>query len=317
MILENPRLTNAGIQLDRSLDALELAINVRTGIQQQIDRSWRRIDRMMKALSRRWDWAEHERFRKQYGKHAQLHKQLLKAQSACVDADAGFQDSRKAYDAARASIAGQVTGMAAELALLQRAQSGLNRTFTHVVGQVQAGAMPPDTAREYRVAEGAYGYIPMDVTDFLSLLARLDEVLVEDADYASPGERYRPVSLIEVGCGPGRNLVIARESKLVNWGEIAGFEIDPDQVELGRRAFGLTRELQVADAMRFDYGSYDVVYSFRPFSDLGLLSALEAHIAGSMRQNAYLLAPMSHDLGLYRELVPVCGVRDLWKKVGA
>ena len=59
-----------------------------------------------------------------------------------------------------------------------------------------------------------------------------------------------------------------------------------------------------------------MIYTFRPLSDLALQRRLEARMAATMRKDAYLLAPLSLDLGLYPELTQVGQGPDLWKKTG-
>ncbi|MFV0512960.1 MAG: class I SAM-dependent methyltransferase [Jhaorihella sp.] len=113
-----------------------------------------------------------------------------------------------------------------------------------------------------------------------------------------PAPRYRAVSFLEVGCGSGRNLLLARASQLCRPERTAGFDINPVAIEIGRETFGPGEDLEVADALEYDYGGFDVICSFRPFRDFDLQRRLEAHMAATMRKDAYLVAPYSLDLGL-------------------
>jgi len=312
----SPRLTRASLQLDLALDDLDQAITERNVIELKLRRSFEKLAPVMKALDRRWDRGDHAKFHRLHTKHAALNKSLIKAQSICNRARQDFHDMRGAYDAARLALLGRVIESSTDLDHLQRCQGALSRTLVGFVDRLKSNAGVNGGDQTYSVLDGAYDYIPYDVPGFLLLLLKLDNLLAEDADYASDDGRYRPVSFLEVGCGPGRNLLIARDCKLINLSNMAGFDINPDQLALGRKAFGLDTELQVADAMSFDYSGFDVVFSFRPFQNIDKQGALEAHIARSMRKTAYLLAPFSHDLSLYRELTATGVSRDIWKKTG-
>ncbi len=318
-------LTRTSLQLDLALDDLEQAIIDRNVIELRIRRSFDALLPAMKALDRRWDSTDQAKFHRLFTKHTALQKALTKAQHICDRARQEFHDTRDGYDAARFTLSGQINKNSADMHHLQRCQGALERTLDRFVDRLKTnvsadGANGADgvdgVAHTFSVRDGSYDYIAYDISRFLSLLLNLDTLLAEDADYVSNEERYRPISFLEVGCGPGRNLLVARDSKLINLSSLTGFDINPDQLAIGRQAFGLQDELQVADAMRFDYGAFDVVFSFRPFSDVSKQQALEAHIARSMRDGAYLLAPMSHDLSLCRELTATGLSRDIWKKTG-
>jgi len=302
--------------LDRSLDDLERAIIYRNLLEKQLESSWKKLSKILTALARRWDKAGHASYSRLLTKHTGLQKTLSKAQAACTVARQDFHDMRDEYDAARNMLSSRVSEISTDLDQLQRCHGALDRTLNHVVGRLKSNVVTDSGRPAFDVRDGAYDYIPYGVPGFLTLLVRLDQFLADDADYAAEGQSYRPVSFLEIGCGPGRNLMIARASNLIDFDRVAGFDINPVQVALGQQAFGLTDELQVADAMTFDYSAWDVVYTFRPFSDLRMQQDLEAHIAQSMRKSAYLLAPFSLHLSLYRDLTPMGVSTDIWKKTG-
>lgn len=311
-----PRLTQATLDLDRAINALERAIIDRNVLEKRIEQSWKKLSAVMKALDRKWDHARHASYRRLHAKHSALQRSLTTAQVVCTNRRQDFHDMRDAYDAARFALSASVVERTADMDHLHRSHGALNRAFGHMVNRARQGAEADVDTTGYEARPGAYGYIPFDVPRFLSMLVRLDQLLQDDPDYTAEEARYRPVSFLEVGCGPGRNLLIFKECKLIEWRALCGFDINPDQVEIGRRAFGLERELQVADAMTFDYGGFDVVFSYRPFSRVENQQALEAHMAASMRTGAYLLAPGADDLNLYRELTPIGTATDIWKKTG-
>lgn len=316
MTLNDPRLTRATLRLDDTLNLLEQAIVARNAIEKRLALSWKQIAPVMQALDRHWERAGHAKFRKLQAKHTRLQNSLSQALITCSQAREEFHESRDAYEVVQTARSNRLINAQGQIDRMYRVQGALCRTLDHALERLKSNTGPDGDQHRYDVRDGAYDYIPLDVPGFLSLLVQLDRLLADDGDYAADGQRYRPVSFLEVGCGPGRNLLLAQESGLVSCRDFVGFDINPVQVALGKRAFGLDHELQVADAMTFDFGAYDVVFSFRPFSDNQMQSALEAHIARSMRPNAYLLAPLSQDLSQYRELTPAPGASDIWKKTG-
>jgi methyltransferase family protein len=311
----SPRLTRTTLRLEQALDELERTIVDRNGLEKRLELSWKQLSARMAALARRWDRADHVAYNRLYAKHVALQKSLSKAHRACIGARQNFHDKRAQYSAQHYGIMGQMQEYSNTLERMHRCQGGLSRSFGEIVERLKSQVQLEGGKPAFKVGDGAYGYIAYDVPKFLVLLARLDEMLADDADYAAPDRRYRPVSFLEIGCGPGRNLLLVRACGLIGFSRLAGFDINPNAVALGQQAFGLAGELQVADALSFDYGAWDVIYSFRPFSDIEMQQELEAHIARSMRKNAYLLAPLSEDLSLYRELAPIGMSTDIWKKI--
>ena len=171
------------------------------------------------------------------------------------------------------------------------------------------------TSPGFEVPEGSFDFIPIGIPDFLGLLIHLDKFLREDSDYACAEARYRSVSFLEVGCGPGRNVLLAKATELLLWKDVSGFDINRTQVEIGQVSMGLENDLFVADAMTFDYSPYDVIFSYRPFSDDDKQIALERYMVTSMRRGAYLLAPLAYDLSDFRELTLRGNGLDIWKKI--
>lgn len=316
MTLNGKRLTRTSQQLDLTLDDLEQAIIDRNVIELKLRRSFDKLAPVMKSLDRQWNSMDQAKFHRLHAKHSALHKALTKAQHHCDQARQDFHETRSDYDTERLALLGRMLKSSADRHHLQRCQGALERTLDCFVDRLKTDADAKITSQNYAIRDGSYDYIPYDVPRFLSLLINLDTLLMEDPAYASDEERYRPVSFLEVGCGPGRNLLIAKDSKLINLRSLTGFDINPDQLAIGTQAFGLKDALLVADAMSFDYSAFDVVFSFRPFSDVSKQEALEAHIVGSMREGAYLLAPISHDLTLYSELIATEVASDIWRKTG-
>lgn len=179
----------------------------------------------------------------------------------------------------------------------------------------------PDTAADtaaggFDVPEGSYDYISIGLSRFLDMLAQLDLCLSMDPAYACDGARYRPVSFLEIGCGPGHILELARTCGICRFATCTGFDINPQAIALGRAAFDLGDAVTVGDALEHDYSQAEVIYSFRPFSNPDLQSRLEARLAETLRPGAYLIAPMPLDLDRYGVLTPVDRSAEIWRKSG-
>jgi hypothetical protein len=161
----------------------------------------------------------------------------------------------------------------------------------------------------------SHSYIPYSISQFFELLLRTDALLSNDPDFDDPDQRYRPVRFLEIGSGPGRNLLLVKLSKILLVESVTGFDISESMIAQGRLAYGFDDELKVADALTFDYGGRDVMFSYRPIRDPEIQSQLEAQIARTMDKGAYLIAPLAEDLARYGELDRVGASPDIWKKM--
>lgn len=215
-------------------------------------------------------------------------------------------------------VEAQSSATALELDRMHRCCGALIRTVFAAMDRsvVLTGGKEGDPDDDFELPDGSYSYIPLNIVRFLDLLTATGELLSLDQDFAKPGQLYRPVRFLEVGCGTGRNVMIAQASQLLHLEACAGFDINSDQVETGRRAFGLADELSVADALTFDYSGFDVVYSYRPFENGKLQRQLEQRFAETMDTGAYLLSPLGFDLNLCPELTYIGAQGQIWKKTG-
>ncbi|MEM7061458.1 MAG: class I SAM-dependent methyltransferase, partial [Pseudomonadota bacterium] len=119
---------------------------------------------------------------------------------------------------------------------------------------------------------------------------------------------------LEIGSGPGRLLMVAKLSNLLNCHRYAGFDLNNETVLLGQKALGLEDELFVANALEFDYSEFDVMFSYRPIRVPEMQIALEKRIVETMKPGAYLMAPLSEDLARYPELRCVNKPLATWRK---
>ena len=168
---------------------------------------------------------------------------------------------------------------------------------------------------EFEPSEGAVGYVPLDVSDFIKSLLELETVLKNDPDYRHSDLPYRPCAFLEVGCGTGRNLFLLKHAERFRFAKIVGFDVASKYVEYGRRLYRLDKEMFVDDCLTFDYGGFDVVFFYRPFQDDDQQAAFEGRLIDSMKRGAYLVAHSDETLDDSRQLMRVDDSFDVWKKL--
>ena len=194
--------------------------------------------------------------------------------------------------------------------------AALNQQFVRLIDgfcTALLGAEVTDVAEV--LPEGSFGYIAYDLALFLGDMQVLDGLLAKDPDYACAGARYRPLRYLEIGCGAGRNLLALKFSAVLDWAELRGFDIQAPLIAAGQARLGLDEELFVADAMTADYGTCDVVFSYRPFSDDAKQKRFEAHLYRPMRVGAYLVAPLSLNTPPSRRMRLMGDCGHIWKKL--
>lgn len=319
----DPAVVRAALHLDDATAEVDACV-ARMSLHQKkaLDLSWQ-IDALTRRLGRGWTQDAHGRLIALTARHDTEQKFLDRAHRALTSARRVHAAALDTYSETFARQGSALAEMGAVVRQRHRQTAAMARALDFVVDRAlgreirrwqaegrDAGFAVPDVSHEY---------IPIGIAQFCDLLAHLDRLLAGDDDFADPedpAQPYRAVSFLEVGCGPGRNLLYAKGSGLVRFGRMAGFDINDVLVGIGRRSLDLAEELQVGDALAFDYGGWDAIYSYRPIRDPALQSVLEGRIARTMNSGAYLLAPLARDIGLYGELEPVGLYPDIWKKTG-
>lgn len=115
----------------------------------------------------------------------------------------------------------------------------------------------------------------------------LREFLAGMAACAPPG------SFLDLGCGIGTKLVLAR---MLGW-DVTGVERHGDYAKVARRLVP-EATITVGDAWTAELGSFDIVYSYRLMVDLDAQHALNRSIAHRMRPGALYFCPGSDPAGL-------------------
>ncbi|MFD3188661.1 class I SAM-dependent methyltransferase [Sedimentitalea sp. HM32M-2] len=248
-----------------------------------------------------------------------LRKALDRARRGYASARKTYHQVSQRYSAHRELHDSSVTALRLALANAERCKSALGRSLTEMLDRQTARHtdLPSNEDRQSLPGhDGSYGYIAINVARFFELLIALERALAVDPDYEHPQLRHRPVSFLDVGCGTGRNLSLVRDCQLLQVAGLAGFDINAEQIAAGRAVYDLQDELSVADAMTFDYGPHDVVYSFRPFHDPEMMTRFETHLVAGLRRGAYLIAVLPEDLSRFAGLDCIDPAHGIWKKTG-
>jgi hypothetical protein len=175
------------------------------------------------------------------------------------------------------------------------------------VGCQEVDGVEPDAA--------AYRYIPLSLDEFFDTLFDLEGHLSQDPDYRHADLPYRPCSFVEVGCGVGRNIFLLSATTRFHFDKILGFDIVEAYVAAGQKYFGLGSNVFVADCLSFDYGGYDIIYFYRPFTDDEKQKSFETHLIESSKAGAYIIGCGSEILDESRRLIRKDDGRRIWKRV--
>ena len=123
--------------------------------------------------------------------------------------------------------------------------------------------------------DGSIKYVPYNYEDF-------DKELQLAVSYAD-GKKF-----LDVGCGIGDKLLIAREMFGL---DVIGIEIDKEYIKLAHKI--LDNVIIQEDVLNYSgYGLYDIVYMYKPFADKEKQTKLERLIESQMREGAILIAPV-------------------------
>lgn len=98
--------------------------------------------------------------------------------------------------------------------------------------------------------------------------------------------RETPFRFLDVGCGIGTKVSIARSIGF----EASGIDISADYIRVAEEVFP-DCQFQVANALEFDYQSFDVIYLYVPLADRELMTQLESRIIGQIASGSLIIAP--------------------------
>lgn len=181
----------------------------------------------------------------------------------------------------------------------------------------KAALEAPDTwaVPEVESAEGQFQYIPYDLDGLADILLDLSVVLPDDPDFRHSRQPIRPLTLVEIGCGIGRNLSLFRTQKLIPIVKAVGFDIVPEYIETAQRIYGLGEDAFVDDAMKFDYSGFDLLFFYRPFSDDDMQIAFEELLMDSAKPGAIIIGLNTERMQSSRKVVEVGTNGSCYKKL--
>jgi hypothetical protein len=185
-------------------------------------------------------------------------------------------------------------------------------TLDYYIGLLENGIreesfkhMPEDTGR--------HGYVPLSRPWFLTLLARVLEELGGRAGQSiycdsCGSETVRRATFIDVGSGLGDKVALAQcmgfeahgveinEFLVKKANETVPFRVTDAKKYLAPPVTAHGAEapptLYIADALTFDYRGFDVIYYYRPFSDMKLEEKLEKRIWQQAKPGAFVVASL-------------------------
>lgn len=163
--------------------------------------------------------------------------------------------------------------------------------------------------------DGSFHYIPYQLGNFADMILELAEYLPDDPDFKHSRQPVRPLTFVEVGCGIGRNLNIIRAQPLVPIAKAMGFDIVPQYIEVARQLYGLGENVFVDDALTFDYGGFDLIFFYRPFSEGDLEKKFEEHLIDSAKSGAVIIGMSVELLDNSRRVVEIGASGTLFKKL--
>ncbi|MEX0971425.1 MAG: class I SAM-dependent methyltransferase [Paracoccaceae bacterium] len=156
----------------------------------------------------------------------------------------------------------------------------LARAFV-LVDQILNSTDQDDAAAAF----GAYRDIPM--------LPHLYMALMHGAMRAKAAVAHeKPLRYLDVGSGRGTTLLMASRYFPV----VHGIEFDPGFHDRANRLLGTEYTLNcrsiLANALEFEnYDEYDIIYFYKPMSDIDLLAEMEVRIVEQARPGTLLIAP--------------------------
>ena len=102
-------------------------------------------------------------------------------------------------------------------------------------------------------------------------------------------DREHDITFVDVGCGLGTKLVLARHTAGIRY--VVGIEKHPKYVRLAKKLLrGSGAVIIKGDALDMDYGQYDIIYFYCPLRDHLKQQTLEARIIETMKPGAFVMA---------------------------
>lgn len=153
----------------------------------------------------------------------------------------------------------------------------MSARFAEIVRAIEQAQILTRNAHRVTPAAADTGWMPFNPFDFAALLFEASPLIPQDTPDTPP-------RLLEIGAGPGPNLVIARDAFGM---DVFGIEIQDALAQAGRDA-GLA--IQTADADDWaGYEKFHAVWLNRPRRDAQAERRLEERVYAEMAEGAVLI----------------------------
>jgi SAM-dependent methyltransferase len=141
-----------------------------------------------------------------------------------------------------------------------------------------------------------YHFIPFNPQTFARFLIR--------AKKEFPTDYIKSKSFLDCGCGIGWTLLVARGAGFTSY----GIEYDKDLIKTAKRFSGFNKDkIMEGNLLRFkDYGKYDVIYYYHPFSDSINQNKFERLLFTNMRVGALVISCRTSRLD--KKFLKECGM---------
>jgi SAM-dependent methyltransferase len=157
--------------------------------------------------------------------------------------------------------------------------------------------------------DSEYPFVAMDTRQVFTQLEFAARYLNLDPDSTSS----HPRRFLDVGCGIGNVLLIAEQFGF----DVYGIEKDEYSFPIAAKLIGEERIVQ-ADIWTYqDYGEYEIIYYYRPFSGREQQLRFEKLIEDTMREGAVLIAnhKNSNAIDQDRRFEKISPSLPIWRKI--
>lgn len=187
------------------------------------------------------------------------------------------------------------------LDLLLEAKFGTRKWDSYGVG--------PEKHQQTEPKPGYYPYIALYPMQFISLINRAIQLRNESKIAEVTRKPSGLTKFIDVGCGIGDKVYIAREILQL---DASGIEYIPETAAKARAVMP-DAKIHEGDAFDFDFGEYDLIYMYRPICDVKLYRQLYMHIAQTARIGAVIVEALCDNPELEKPTAIPDGYFDIYQ----
>lgn len=138
-----------------------------------------------------------------------------------------------------------------------------------------------EVERECAYDSGRFPFIPLQVSEFLNLLDKASKIFTNNRD-------RKPRSFIDLGCGFGNNMILARHKGLF----VQGVEIDETYINFGREILPNAKFIQGNLLNWRPHRKYDIAYFYKPLYNHKLWLQFQNHFVKSFPKGQIFISPL-------------------------